>query len=294
MARPLALGVEMTLEETPPWVARQWLLTIPDRLQQAAIRWRLEIGERLGTGNTSRVFGCIDDRRRTLVLKLAPPETRPDLEAAALAMWAGRGCVRLIDFVENIGLLLERVVPATQLPPGEDQTAIDQVAIPLMELHAVHLPASHPFPTQFEFLDVWLDRARVNAKRGTAGLRLLDQAREAAGRLCSESTSVVLLHGDFIDKNLLFDGAGYLAVDPIPRIGDPCSDVGFYAAYHPPASRIGRRARSLAARCDLDGARAARWAAVWAVGEATETWRQDSDELQTWIQSDEATSLLRT
>lgn len=282
----------MKIDETPPWVAREWLRTIPDRLQDAATRWRIEIGERLGSGNTSRVFGCADDTRRSLVLKLAPPEARPDLEAAALTLWAGRGSVRLIAFAENIGLLLERLVPATQLPPGDDQTATDLVAHSLMELHAAHLPAAHPFPSQLEFLEVWLDRIRVNCEPGTAGVRLLDRARAGAVRLCADSASAVLLHGDFIDKNLLLDGTAYVAVDPIPRIGDPCADVGFYAAYHPPAAAIGRRARSLARRCGLDEARAARWAAVWAVGEATETWRPDSDDLQAWIQSDEAASLL--
>jgi len=285
----------MTLERTPPWVAQDWLETIPDRLHQCAERWRLEIGERLGIGSTSRVFGCVDDHGRSLVLKLAPPEMRPDLEAAALTLWAGRGSVRLVDFAHDIGgILLERVVPATHLPPGGDAAAIDLVARPLSELHAVQLPASHPFPTQLEFLDVWLDWVRLGGESETAGVRLLDQAREAARRMCSEGSSAVLLHGDFIDKNLLLDGTGYVAVDPIPRVGDPCSDVGFYAAYHPPARDIGRRARSLAARCSLDQERAARWAAVWAVGEATETWRPDSRDLQTWIQGDEAASLLRT
>ena len=285
----------MTLKRTPPWVAQDWLLTIPDRLHQCAERWRLEIGERLGIGSTSRVFGCVDDHGRSLVLKLAPPEMRPDLEAAALTLWGGRGSVRLVDFAHDIGgILLERVVPATHLPPGGDEAAIDLVARPLSELHAVQLSASHPFPTQLEFLDVWLDWVRLGGESETAGVRLLDQAREAARRMCSEGSSAVLLHGDFIDKNLLLDGTGYVAVDPIPRVGDPCSDVGFYAAYHPPARDIGRRARSLAARCSLDQERAARWAAVWAVGEATETWRPDSRDLQTWIQGDEAASLLRT
>jgi hypothetical protein len=49
----------------------------------------------------------------------------------------------------------------------------------------------------------------------------------------------------------------------------------------------------LAAAAGVDPERAARWAAVWAVGEATETWRDDSAELQEWIVSREASDLLR-
>lgn len=139
-----------------------------------------------------------------------------------------------------------------------------------------------------------MDRLGPPLRRGgTAGLRRLDHARRAARELCATTRAPVLLHGDFIDKNLLFDGNAYVAVDPIPRIGDPCSDVGFYAAYHPRAPAIARRARALAARCGLDAERSARWAAVWAVGEATETWRADSDALQAWVEGEEATRLLR-
>ena len=107
-------------------------------------------------------------------MKLAPPEMRPDLEAAALTLWAGRGSVRLVDFAHDIGgLLLERLVPASHLPPGEDAVATDLVARPLMELHAVQLPASHPFPTQLEFVDVWLDRVRLGGESETAGVHLV-------------------------------------------------------------------------------------------------------------------------
>jgi len=286
--------------ETPEWVNPSWLLTVPNRLELCATRWRVTIGERLGLGNTSRVFSCaddrgscVDDRGRNLVLKLAPAEMRPELEAAALMVWEGRGSVRLIAFELEAGaLLLERLVPGTALPPLDDAAATELVAPPLLALHNARFDGTRAFPTQREFLDVWLAWARKSAENGTAGLRLLDRAYQTARALCSDRTPLVLLHGDFIDKNLLLDGRGYVAVDPIPRIGDACSDVGFYSAYHPRARDIARRARLLAARCGLDTERAASWAAVWAVGEATETWRPDSDELQRWVQSGEAANLL--
>ena len=33
------------------------------------------------------------------------------------------------------------------------------------------------------------------------------------------------LHGDFLDKNLLLGTKGFLAIDPMPWVGDPCSDM---------------------------------------------------------------------
>ena len=47
---------------------------------------------------------------------------------------------------------------------------------------------------------------------------------------------------------------------------------------------------ALALHCDE--ARAMRWAAVWAVGEACETWRSDSDELQALVASAEFQRLM--
>jgi streptomycin 6-kinase len=266
---------------------------VPERIARCAEIWRLTIGERLGHGNTSRVFACVDRRGRPVVLKLAPPEMRPDVEAAALRVWGGHGAVRIVDFdPAAAALLLERLASGTPLPPGDDAAAVERAAAPLAAILGAPLPSAHPFASQLRHLESWLGRVRVSAEPGTQGARLLPRAEAAARRLCADTPADVLLHGDYIDKNLLLDGASYAAIDPIPHLGDPCSDVGFFAAYHPPATGIIDRAMALAARCGLDQERAARWAAVWAVGEATETWRDDSDDLQAWIASEAPARLL--
>ena len=111
-------------------------------------------------------------------------------------------------------------------------------------------------------------------------------------RLCATADRAVLLHGDFLDKNLLWDGRGYVAIDPMPRIGDPCSDVGFFASGHPPATMILERATAIAARMNLDPHRALQWAAIWAVLEATSAWRPDQAELEASLSSDAFERLL--
>ncbi len=131
--------------------------------------------------------------------------------------------------------------------------------------------------------------ASVFARNGAKVLitgRDSDAARAAAMKLCASIGRTVLLHGDFLDKNLLWNGAGYLAIDPIPCIGDPCSDVGFFAAGNPPATTILPRAGTIAARMDLDQHRAREWAAIWTVLQTCQAWRPDQSDLDACMSSD--------
>jgi streptomycin 6-kinase len=111
-------------------------------------------------------------------------------------------------------------------------------------------------------------------------------------RLCATAGRAVLLHGDFLDKNVLRSGTGHVAIDPVPGVGDPCADIGFFAACRQPASGVWERADALARRTGDDPERAVRWAAVWAVHEACETWRADSNGLQALVASERLAVLL--
>ena len=83
-----------------------------------------------------------------------------------------------------------------------------------------------------------------------------------------------------------------MAIDPNPRIGDPCSDIGEFAAEHPPATGILPRAAAVAARMDLDPHRAQQWAAVWTVLLTASAWRSDQSELAACLGSDAFERLL--
>lgn len=271
----------------------KWLETLPDLVDRCATRWRLQIGQRLQGGFLASVFACVDAEGNQLVLKLSPPEVSTALEAAALGVWAGRGAVSLRAWDLPLGaLLLDRLIPGTPLPPASDRRAIELVAPVLRDLHGVEMPAQHPFPTLPEAFDSYLEWVRARAEPGAAGVGLLGQCRVAALRLCSTAPQTVLLHGDFLDKNLLFDSRGLVAIDPIPRVGDPCADIAFFAAGHPPARHIRSTARALAALLGRDPCRTERWAAIWATGQACETGRDDSDELQEWVGSRDVEQLL--
>lgn len=266
--------------------------------------WHLEGGSRLVGGFRSDVFGCTTAGGAEVVVKLTATPEQARAEAAALAMWEHTGAaVRLIDAdFEHSALILERVRPATPLPGGDDPAVIDVAVGLLTRLHRARA-AALPFPALEETYVHLEEQARDNAAReqrtrrdparGEAGLQRLGAARAAAMGLCATARRTVVLHGDFLDKNLLRSGTRYVAIDPIPRVGDPCADVGFFAAGHRPATGVLQRADAIAGQMGLDRHRAQRWAAVWTVLQACHAWREDQSELETCLAGSDFGQLLR-
>jgi streptomycin 6-kinase len=259
---------------------------VTTRLALCASRWNLHVGPPLEGGYVSHVFSCVDANGEQLVLKLVPSGRSAALEAAALRLWNGMGAVSLRDCdTESRALLLDRVVPDTPLPPGDGERAIKITSEVLGVLHDARLPDQPPFPSLADTFDAYVRRTRDEAELGTVGIGLLDRSCAAARRLCLTARETVLLHGDFLDKNILCGSKGFIAIDPMPCVGDPCSDIGFFAASHPPTRNTQNTARTLAESLGRDASRAEYWARIWAVGQACETWRSDTDELQAWVGS---------
>lgn len=269
---------------------------LPSRLRACLEHWHLQFGNRLVGGSRCDVFTCTTSTGEEVILKLTGTSDEARAEAAALIVWDGTGAaVRLIDVdIERCALLLDRIRPGTPFPSGDDPVALKVVADLLGTLHQFS-PGSLPFPALEQTYVESERRSREDAAyeqrtsgdpaRGVAGLKRLDAARAVAMYLCATAPRSVLLHGDFLDKNLLWNGTRYVAIDPSPRIGDPCADIGDFAAEQPPATGILARAAAVAARLDLDPRRAQRWAAVRTVLLTSAAWRSDQDELEACLSS---------
>lgn len=278
-------------------------MDLSTRLRSCIDTWHLQNLSRLKGGFRSEVFACTTTDGDEVVLKLTPTPEEARVEAAALGVWAGTGAaVHLIDAdFEQSALLLNRIRPATPLPGNDDPVAIEVAAELLTRLHQPS-PGDFPFPALEEIYGqlergsredaAYEQRASGDPTRGVAGLQRLDAARAAAMSLCATTGRRVLLHGDVLDKNLLWNGTGYVTIDPIPRLGDPCSDVGFFAAGHPPAPAILERAAAIAGRMGLDPHRAQRWAVVWTVLETTSAWRPDQADMEDCLASPKFERLL--
>lgn len=266
---------------------------VPELLAACVKQWGLVLGEPLAGGHMARVYACRGPEGEALVLKLSPPKARPDLEAAALELWAGQRAPRVRAFDSTRGaLLMERLEPGTLLPLGSPARAIEAAAAVAKVLHARPLPPPGIFLAFDAWLRWYLEGTLGASEPGAVGTSMLDVLERCALSLDRTAPQRRLVHGDFIQKNLILGASGYVAADPRPHITDPCADLGFFASYYPPASDIARTARALAEAAGYDPERCARWAAVWAIGEACETWRDDSDELLAWVVGDECQALL--
>ena len=138
-------------------------------------------------------------------------------------------------------------------------------------------------------------RRRGEPLRGAPGLARLPSAAAAAEHLIATATASTLLHGDFISKNLVTDTAspvGWVALDPLPMVGEPAAEVAAFAAYHP-AETILPTAEALAHEVGIESARVLTWTAIWCVHQAAQAWRDDQEELDDLITSAIIDSLLK-
>ncbi len=264
------------------------------RVERSGRRWSLRLGERLAGGFRSEVYAAVRPDGTDAVLKLCAAVADAHAEVAALQAWTGSGAsVALLDSDEELGaLLLERLRPGTAMPRGEVAT-VEAAAAMLSVLHARH-------PGGFAFRDVagsfpsherrvrddlaYERRTRGEPERAVAAERALPAVGALMGRLAAETARKVLLHGDFVTKNLLRTGDGFRAIDPMPRLGDPCADVAMFATDQP-APMIMDTAAELAKILELDGDRAAAWSVVFTVIQTAQAWREDQEALDALVQT---------
>lgn len=221
----------------------RWLAELPDVCRRLSEQWSVEMGAPFDGCHVSFVVAA-DRGAQPLALKIPLPSTielgtlpagaRAD-EAAALRGWAGEGSVQLVEHDPTTeAMLLERCIPGTPLYQLDDPEEADRVAADLLaRLHQTRPPAG-----RFERLS---DRAaamaqdlpeRYEAAGAPFDRWLIDTAVDLLDQLARSSTDEVLLHGDFhLDNILSAEREPWLAIDPLPMIGDPAYDTVQYLLF---------------------------------------------------------------
>lgn len=208
------------------------------------------------------------------VLKLAPPRARPESERAALAHWAGRGAVRLLEPAGPDGeLLLERLHPDVSVRSLPEARALLEAAGTLRRLW-VEPPADHSFETVAERTGRQAAAMRATAAARPGVAQLVDAALMARDELLEAGQERRLLHGTFRQSKVLAgERSPWLAVGPDPVVGECAFDLARLVrdrvedliAVPSGASTARRRVKRLAESLDVDQDRLRGWALFRAV-----------------------------
>lgn len=291
LSSPLSAAARDRLRARFGAVADSWWAELPARLDTLAGRWELDLGEPVGSGNTSLVVRC-HAADGPAILKLTPDPDIARSEAAALRLWRPSGRVPAVRAETRGALLLEAMPSETTLADAAVVPDLRDVAALIRALHdrpPAHAGSGTPefgtaatggdtgnldtgtahtgtfaFRPQAErtelLFDLWRTRAAGDADRVAA----LDRGRALAAELAASPPRVVLAHGDLHPGNVLAAGPrGLVAIDPRPGLADPASDAIDWVLLADPA-RWRPAAEELAALIDVDADRLWAWCRAFA------------------------------
>jgi streptomycin 6-kinase len=249
---PVEPGFRAFVARTLGDEGRAWIASLPDTERALAARWHLELGPELPGGLLSSVRLVRLSDGGQAVLKLGASLNRARKEIAALRAWGGLRTPELLDADEDLGaLLLERIVPGRHPEPAEPADVAQL-------LRVIHVTPPAGLPPLADTVERRIQRAR---DEGRASEAKVTWARAKVEELAGTPQPVLVLHGDFDERNLLVcERRGLCAIDPLPCVGDPAYDAAYWVHGN---RRPGRRAR-LDALVELgfDRARVRDWAAV--------------------------------
>lgn len=270
-------------------------------VRELSARWELRLGAPFGGGCVAYVAPAerADGSRAVLKISFVDDETRH--EAEALAIWAGRGAVLLLDRDEALGaMLLERLEPGTALRDYPDRGAVIGIACRLLRRLRTPLEPGHPFALVASLASDWTDDLPEQFEQ--AGRPFPASYIDLAAGLCRElavpGEPVMLVNRDFHLGNVLAAAREpWLAIDPKPLAGEPAFDTGHFlrsslsSDFTP--DEVERLLTRLSTELELPPRRIAKWALVRSVENAiwgAETGLEDSKRdircaqvLERWI-----------
>ncbi|WP_432117839.1 aminoglycoside phosphotransferase family protein [Streptomyces sp. bgisy032] len=272
------------LGETAP-DGDDWLERLPGAARRAVALRELTVERVQVPGGRSSLVVLVRTADGTpAVLKLAPDRARPRAERAALAQWAGRGAVQLLeqpsdarvlpDAEESEGvLLLERLHPDVSVRSLPEAKALLEAAGTLRRLW-VEPPAGFPFETVAERTGRQAEAMRARAQADPEVAPLVDLALAARAELLAAPPEHRLLHGTFRQSKVLAgERMPWLAVGPDPVVGECAFDLARLVrdrvedliAQPSGAATTRRRVKRLAESLDVDQERLRGWTLFRAV-----------------------------
>jgi streptomycin 6-kinase len=217
-------------------VVRPWLSTVPEALNEVAIRLEILDVNYHDWGHASVVSHGRTTLGRGLVLKAPFDPIRLAREAAALRFWNGHSVPRLVSVEEDLGVLVSELV---EPGPGGSRPPEGEVTVVAEALSRLHRVALHDIDDLLPTLADYYARdvvTRMDERDKATGL-VVDRALVTAVKCLAGVLPGVggqqVLHGDLYRENTLFDPEGRVVfIDPLPVIGPPVYDWAFWCVYY--------------------------------------------------------------
>jgi streptomycin 6-kinase len=218
-----------------------WLRNLPTLIAACEARWHIRVEQPFPDLSYNFVAPATCADGTAAVLKLADDGEVREEEVDALRIFDGRGACRLLAVDEERGcLLLERLLPGTELRTLTDDDAATRIAASVMRRLWRPVPAEHRLETLAERGEGFARlRAQFGGGTGPFPQRLVEQA-ERVFRDFPQGVVPLALHGDCHHYNILLargrDGRSgvdeWVAIDPHGVAGDPGYEVGCFI-YNP-------------------------------------------------------------
>lgn len=264
----------------------EWLENLPNLLAECERRWGLVVQPTTFTLSYNYVAPATLADGTEIVLKAGVPNRELRTEIAALRLYDGRGCVRLLDADPEAGvLLLERLHPGEMLTIVQDDDEATRIAALAMKTLWRPLPAAHSFPSVADWGRGLAElREEFGGGTGPFDEGVVETAVSLFTDLLASSDTPVLLHGDLHHYNILSAGDGWRVIDPKGVAGEPAYEVGallrnpFTIFAEPDVKRItARRLDILAETLDMDRERLRQWSLAQAVLSAWWSYEDGGD-----------------
>ena len=252
-----------------------WLERFPATLAEFADRWSLDVLPPFDPLSYNYAAPAVRCDGTAAVLKAGVPCREIETEVAALALYAGRGAVRLLEAeVERGVMLLERAVPGAPLRWMDDEDATVAAAEVMRRIWRP-VPGEHPFPTVADWTS-GLSRLREKFEGGTGPFPAgaVENAETLFEMLLDSMDEPVVLHGDAHHWNILAaTREPYLAIDPKGVVGEPAYEVGAFLRNpmrelldaQDPVRLLSRRVDIFEQRLGIDRSRMIQWAFAQAI-----------------------------
>ena len=209
---------------------QEWLLSLPDMLEELTSRWSLRIDAPFDHANVtcSWVAAVLRADGTPAVLKIGMPHMEGADEIHGLRFWNGDPTVQLLEADDERGaMLLERCLPGYMLrsEPEEKQDLVIAALLKRLWRRSTSLNAKHAFRHLSELLNVWRQETLGQAQHWPdAGL--VREGLQISHALGKPAPTDTLLATDLHAENVLrSQREPWLVIDPKPFIGDPPYDV---------------------------------------------------------------------